>query len=53
LASFSLVFFIFICLEFFNFAIGESFLILWLRLVWCSLFHLSWSSLISPLVNHS
>src|SRR6202034_2202984 len=40
-------------LEFFNFAIGESFLILWLRLAWCSLFSFAWSSLISPLVNHS
>src|ERR1700721_2952259 len=47
------MFFISFVLEFFNFAIGESFLILWLRLAWCSLFSFGWGSLILPLVNHS
>jgi hypothetical protein len=32
------MFFISFVLEFFIFAIGESFLILWLRLAWCPLF---------------
>jgi hypothetical protein len=40
-------------LEFFNFAIGESFLILLASFSLVFFISFAWSSLISPLVNHS